>query len=266
MQKVDVDGCTLNVYQEGEGEPLLFIHGFPLDHTMWEKQLEAFSGQCEVIAPDLRGFGESEMGDSSDFSMAHLADDLAKMLDSIWVYGEVTVVALSMGGYVAFEFWRRHEQRVKQFILCDTRATSDEPTVATKRLEIAERVMEDGPEFLADEMLPKLFSEQTRENQPEIVEATRKVILNTKPDTIATAQKAMAERLDVSVMLPTINVPTLVVCGEHDEITPPTEMREMARQIPDAQFLEIAGTGHLSPLEDPTTFNASLGRLVATEE
>ena len=248
---------SLNVAERGQGTPLVLVHGFPLDHTMWQGQLDALAGKFRVLAPDLRGFGKSSVTPGTA-SMAQFADDLAEMLDKLAIPEPVVLCGLSMGGYVAWQFALRHRQRLAKLILCDTRAIADSSEAAAGRLKTAEQVLQEGSKVVADGMLPKLFAPQTQQHQPAIVEATKQVMLHTAPEGIAAALRGMAERPDVTSRLSEIDVPTLVICGEHDAIVKPTEMREIAAKLPQAKYVEIKDAGHMAPLEQPAAANAAI--------
>jgi pimeloyl-ACP methyl ester carboxylesterase len=257
MAKVQVNGITLNVVERGKGLPLLLAHGFPLDHSMWSGQLAGLSDVCRVIAPDLRGFGDSDVVPGVA-AMQQMADDLAGLLDVLAIREPVVLCGLSMGGYVAWQFALRHRTRLARFIQCDTRAIADTPEAAAGRLKTAERVLKEGPGVVAEAMLPKLFAPSTQNEQPQIVEATRQVILRTKPEGIAAALHGLAQRPDVTDDLGKFDVPALVICGEHDAIAPPTEMEQFAAKMPEARFVKIVGAGHMAPLEAPAAVNAAI--------
>lgn len=247
----------LNVVERGQGAPLMLVHGYPLDHSMWQGQLAALSAACRVIAPDLRGLGASDVAPGTA-TMEQLADDLAKLLDAMQINEPVFFCGLSMGGYVAWQFALRHRARLSKLILCDTRAIADSPEAAAGRRKTAEKVLAEGAAIAADAIVPKLFAPATYRQQPQIVEATRQVILRTKPEGIAAALRGMAERPDVTAKLPQLDVPALVLCGQHDGISPPDEMRQIAAKLPNARFLEIADAGHMAPLEQPEAVNAAI--------
>ncbi len=257
MHKVSTTHGTLSILDHGSGRPILFIHGFPLDHTMWTAQVEAFEQTHRVIVPDLRGFGESSVA-SDVMSMARFADDLQECLSQRGVNSPVTVCGLSMGGYIAFELFRRWRPLVERLILCDTRAAADSEAARKVRYETAERVLQEGGDFLAEAMLEKLFSPKTLAKKKEIVEQTRQVIRQTSPEGIAAALKGMAIREDATPRLSEIEVPTLLIVGSDDAITPPAEMKLMEQQIPDARLCVVADAGHLAPLENPNIVNQSI--------
>jgi pimeloyl-ACP methyl ester carboxylesterase len=195
--------------------------------------------------------------------MQQMADDLAGLLDALAVREPIVFCGLSMGGYVAWQFALRHRPRLSRLILCDTRAIADTPEAAAGRLKTAERVLTEGPGVVAEAMLPKLFAPDTAQNQPQVVEATRQVILQTKPAGIAAALHGLAQRPDVTEHLPRIDVPTLVICGEHDAISPPAEMEQFATKMPQARFVKIAGAGHMAPLEAPQAVNVAIKEFLA---
>jgi len=258
MRTWKIKGLDLQLTETGDaGPPLLLVHGFPLDHTMWEGQLAELARQARVLAPDLRGFGNSEPAGESVL-MEEYADDLAALLDVRGISEPVVFCGLSMGGYIAWQFFRRHRARLRGLILCDTRAAGDTAMAAQARLVNAQRALIEGVGFLADAMLEKLFAAETRQRRPELVEATRQVMLRASPRGVAAALRGMAARADVSAWLPTIDLPTLVICGREDAITNVEEMRGMAERLPQARFVEVAGAGHMAPLEQPQAVNEAI--------
>jgi 3-oxoadipate enol-lactonase len=257
MPRIGAGQISLNVVERGSGPPLLLVHGYPLDHSMWQGQIEAFADRCRVIAPDLRGFGESDATPGT-VTMAQMADDVAGLLDALSVKEPITFCGLSMGGYVAWQFALRHRSRLARLIQCDTRAIADSPDAAEGRRKMADRVLAEGPHVAADALIPKLFAPATFQQQPQIVEATRQVILQTRPDGIAAALRGMAERPDVTARLGEFDVPALLIGGQHDAISPADEMRQIAAKMPDARFVEIANAGHMAPLEQPAAVNAAM--------
>jgi len=257
MPTVKSNGIQMNVVERGRGTPLVLVHGYPLDHSMWQGQIDGLSDTCHVIAPDLRGFGASEVM-SGTATMEQMADDVAAMLDALKVSGPVVFCGLSMGGYVAWQFALRYRARLAKLILCDTRSGADSPEAAAGRLKTAEKVLAEGAVIAAEALIPKLFAPATFQQQPAIVEVTRQVILRTKPEGIAAALRGMAQRADVTARLGELDVPALLICGEHDGISPPSEMRQIAQQMPRAKFVEIAGAGHMAPLEQPVAVNEAM--------
>jgi pimeloyl-ACP methyl ester carboxylesterase len=227
---------------------------------MWEPQIAACSSRHRVIAPDLRGFGESAPLSDADnvLSMEQFADDLSALLDGLHVTGPITYCGLSMGGYIGWQFVRRHAPRLRALILCDTRAAADASEARAARRKLAETVLANGSEAAATAMLGRLLAERTPEKQPAIIERVQQMIVGTHPRTIAAALEGMARRTDATSLLASISVPTLVVVGAHDALSPPAEMREIAAGIPGARFAEIPEAGHLAPLENATAVNEAI--------
>ncbi|HLQ45535.1 MAG TPA: alpha/beta fold hydrolase [Planctomycetaceae bacterium] len=260
MQKrVAIPGSTLNVEDVGQGTPILFVHGFPLDHTMWRHQIADLSSDFRCIAPDLRGFGQSSVT-AGTVTMEQFADDLAELLEALHVTEPIVFCGLSMGGYIAWQFARRHAQRLKGLILCDTRADPDTPEAANNRLKLADDVLQHGSELVANAMLPRLFAPGTGQSRPALIDEIRNVILATNPHGIAAASRGMAERANARPWLSSISVPSMVLVGEQDAISPAAEMRDLAALIPGASFDDVPNAGHMAPLENPISANACIRR------
>ena len=257
VKRIEIGGAQLSVLDEGAGEPLAFVHGFPLDHTMWRAQIEAFAPRYRVLAPDLRGFGFSEARGET-VTMEDFAYDLLWLLDALDERRPIVLVGLSMGGYIALRFVEKFAARLRALVLCDTRAAADSPEAAANRRKMADAALKEGAEMVAGAMLPKLFCPKTALEKPDLPAATRRVIVSTKPGAIAAAQRGMAVRPDSTALLPAIRTPTLVAVGAEDAISPVEEMRGMAAAIPGAEFVVIPDAGHMAPLENPTAFNAAL--------
>ncbi len=263
MQHVAVSNGMISVLAQGKGPVLVFVHGFPFNHSMWDAQVSAFAGAYRVIVPDLRGFGESTVTPTL-VTMEDFADDIHGLLHAAFVNGPVIFCGLSMGGYVAWQFFRKYRSQVKALILCDTRAAADSPEAAANRRTLAQAVLSQGAQAAADGMLPRLLSPRTAEQRPELIAEMRSMILRNKPAGIAAALEGLAQRPDCTALLPKIDVPTLLICGQDDQITPSAEMRQMADSIPGAQFVEIPGAGHMAPLENADAVNAAVRRFLAS--
>lgn len=257
MPSIYVGDLWINVIDRGMGSPVLLVHGFPLDHRMWNEQIELLSTRHRVIAPDLRGFGGS-FGAAGTTTMARFADDLRLVLDQLRVDEPVAFCGLSMGGYIAFEFWRRHSVRVGSLVLCDTKSAADAPEAARNRRLLADRILAAGADDLADLMLPKLLAPASINNQPQTVERIREMIVKAEAPGVAAALRGMAERADSTGILGEVHVPTLCIVGEQDAISPPDEMQEMAAKMPDATCVVIPDVGHMTPMENPRAVNDSL--------
>jgi pimeloyl-ACP methyl ester carboxylesterase len=262
MKRLTVQGCPLEVVVRGSGVPLVLLHAFPLDHSMWTAQIERFASQSLVIAPDLRGFGLSGVMPGTT-TMEQLADDTAEMLDQLGVSEPIVLCGLSMGGYAALQFARKYPQRLRALVLCNTRSAPDAPQTRDQRKIMVEQVLSVGAQPVADAMVPRFFTAESLERLPGTAEFVRERIMLTAPEGIAAALRGLAERPDATPLLAGISVPTLVVAGADDVVTPVSEMRAMAAAIPQAEFVVIPGVGHLSAVEAPVEFNTLLARFLA---
>jgi pimeloyl-ACP methyl ester carboxylesterase len=248
----------------GAGTPVVLLHAFPLDGRMWAPQAEALAdtGTYQVILPDLRGFGAAKEQVVEEAGMDLLADDLARLLDDRGL-DRVVLGGLSLGGYVAFAFVRRHADRLSGLLLLSTRAGADAEEARAKRLAMADRVLAEGNGFVPEVMLPRLLGPTTLKERPELVQRVTSLIAEQDPRAVAAAQRGMAARPDSSDVLGSIAVPTLVVTGEEDKLTGPDEGRELAAGIPGARFLLVEQAGHLVNLERPEVVNEALLDFVA---
>ena len=234
---------------------LLLVHGFPLDRRLWGAQVGALATMTRVITPDLRGHGKSQIA-PGPFTMDQHADDLVALLDHLKIRRAV-VAGLSMGGYVAFAFWRRYPARVQGLILADTRAEPDSASARAGRDAAMDRVQQTGAAAYADEMLPRLLAPDSLADG-KIAGAARKMMAEQPVEGIVGALGGLRDRADSRPTLPTIAVPTLVIAGDADVITPPADAQAMAAAIPGARFVVIPKAGHLSALENPRAFNAAV--------
>ena len=261
MQRVKVNDVELNVFDRGEGSRILFVHGFPLNHAMWNAQCEAFASSYRVIAPDLRGFGDSDVTPGT-VTMEQFADDMHALLDALDVDQPITFCGLSMGGYVAWQFVRKYKSRVRALILCDTKAVADSQEAAATRSKMAARVIEQGPEPIVRMMLPVLLAEATTEKDTDVIQPLVETILATDREGIAAALRGMAARPDASDLLPTIDLPTLLIVGEEDKISTVDEMRQMADRISGAELVVVPDAGHMAPMENPRAANEAIRRFL----
>lgn len=234
---------------------LLFLHAFPLDATMWRPQILALRGRARMLAVDFPGFGAEPLGSAA--TLDDYADHAARALDRAGVRRAV-VCGLSMGGYVAFSFLRRHRERVDALILADTRAEADSPETVERRRHVAEQARRGGAEWMADN-LPPLLSDVASANLRERV---RVIVRAQSGEAIARASLAMADRPDSRPLLASIDVATLVIVGAMDTITPPASARVIVEGVRGARLVELPQAGHLANLEAPDGFaEALLGAL-----
>jgi YbgC/YbaW family acyl-CoA thioester hydrolase len=249
VQRITVHGVSLAVEERGEGPAVLFVHGYPLDRTIWREQIGMLEG-FRCIAVDLRGMGQSDSPDLG-YSMSIYAADLAALLDVLGV-DDVVLCGLSMGGYVAFEFLRRWRSRVRGLVLMSSRADPDSPEMRRARDAAAANAREHGAGAISDSMLPKMLAPTTLRRRPEVAERVRAMMAGTPVPGIIGALLAMRDREDSQPLLPTLaGVPTLVVVGEADTLTPPEHARAMAATIPGGRLEVVAGAAHLPPVEQP---------------
>jgi 3-oxoadipate enol-lactonase len=265
VKTVTIDSIELTYQDQGTGQPVVLLHGFPLDSRMWSPQIENLSKSCRVIAPNLRGFGGSGLkpGDATrGVSMSEYASDVDKLLDAISVTEPVILCGFSMGGYIMWQFLRQFPDRVKAFVPCDTRAIADTPEAKAGRLKSADEVLKAGVESVVTSMLPKLVAESTRQNQPEVVEQLTAIMRSCPPGAVAAALRGMAERPDVTTELSSFTQPALVVVGAEDAISSSKEMRGIADKLPGARFSEIPAAGHMTTLENPAAVNTALSGFI----
>lgn len=259
MVRYDVGRVTLAADVRGDGPALLLVHGFPLDRSLWAHQVATLAG-WRRIAPDLRGLGATVAPDD-DYSIAAYADDLIGLMDRLRV-SRAVVAGLSLGGYVAFEMVRRYRDRVAGLILCDTRADADGPEGRASRDAMIAIAKEQGVGVVAERLLPRVLGRTTQLTQPHLVEQVREMMSRAPASGVVGALEAMKERPDSTPLLPSIGVPTLVVVGEEDEMTPPAVAKAMTDAIPSAAMTVIAGAGHLSPIEAPTAVSRVLAEFL----
>jgi 3-oxoadipate enol-lactonase len=249
VQRLAVNGVSLTVEVRGDGPAVLFIHGYPFDHTIWTHQIAALEGWCR-IAPDLRGMGQSDAPDLG-YSMETYAADLAELLDLLGAR-DVVLVGLSMGGYVAFEFLRRWRDRVRGLVLMDTRAEADTPEARMSRDTSAATAREQGAGAIAEAMLPKVLGASTLAGRQAVVSRVQGMMAATPVAGMVGALAAMRDRPDSTSMLPELSgLPTLVIVGDEDEVTPPAAASAMAGAIPGANLVVIRSAGHIPPVERP---------------
>ena len=223
---LDLQGTQLYIEESGQGTTLLLIHGFPFNHEMWRPQIEDLSTTARIITPDLRGHGGSPPSEITS-TMDLLADDCAKVLDALGIAQPVTVCGLSMGGYVAFAFYRRHASRVAGLILTATRANADPPEVKTNRDKSAELAKKSGVQAVTANMLPILMSPKTYQTKPELVNRVKRIMDQTSTQGMVSALMGMKERPNSTPTLASINLPTLIIHGEDDQIIPLHEAQAM---------------------------------------
>jgi pimeloyl-ACP methyl ester carboxylesterase len=251
--KTQINGITIAYSDRGTGLPIVFLHAFPLNRTMWAEQEDVLSLRFRVITVDLRGHGESD-APLWRYTLEQSADDVNALLDQLAIQ-QAIFAGLSMGGYILFAFYRKYAARVKGLILADTRAQADTTEGKDGRFQMAQTAYQKGPTAIADIMIPKLLSPATIQTKPALVQHVRAMIEGNQISGIAGDLMAMAERPDSVPLVKQITCPTQIIVGELDQATPPSESRFMADHIPNASLAIIPGAAHLTNLEQPETFN-----------
>ncbi|SDO82533.1 3-oxoadipate enol-lactonase [Paenibacillus sp. yr247] len=254
--KHHINGAEQFVEEQGQGAPVILLHGFPLDHRMWQSQVEVLSGNYRVITPDLRGMGNSDVP-VTNISIDQYADDILTLMDKMDIQ-KAALGGFSMGGYVAFALLRKAPKRFTALLLANTRPEADGQEARKNRMNMAVSLYEKGSAVARDAMLPKLLTEQTKQDQPKLVETLSTVMESMPAEGLVHACLAMAFREDAVDLLSSISVPMLVIAGEQDLIAPPDVMKKMADQVSGASYHVIPAASHLTPMEKPEAFNALL--------
>lgn len=252
---------TIEVIERGSGPALLLLHPFPFDAGVWSDALEALSSAHRVIAPNLRGFGRTAPFDeATPPSVDAMADDVAALLDALAITEPVALGGLSMGGYVALAFARRHRARLRGLLLADTRAEPDDDAGRAKRDASIARVVAGDVRGVVEEMLEKLAGDTTRAERPDVLRRMRELMLEAPAETIAKALVALRDRPDARPSLASLDVPALVLVGAEDVVTPPSTSEAMAKALPRATLETIPAAGHITVLEAPAVFFTSVQR------
>jgi 3-oxoadipate enol-lactonase len=251
---------SIDYRDRGAGVPVIFIHAFPLNQTMWDDQLAALHNHCRIITLDLRGFGQSD-APQGPYLMDQMAADVRGLMSVLGI-DRAVLVGLSMGGYVSLAFYRNYPDSVRALVLADTRASADTHEARTRRLKSAERAEREGASVIAEDMIPLLLGRTTLESRPSVVERVRTMIEANSPVGIAGAQRGMAERRDSTYILPGIDFPVLIIVGSEDTLTPVAEAEGLGNGIRGARIRVIEGAGHLSNLEQPEEFNAGFTEFI----
>lgn len=261
--RAQLPGLLMAYADHGAGRPLLLLHGYPLSRRLWQPQVEALSSAARVIAPDLRGHGDTE-APPGPYTVDQLADDAAHLLNHLGLPGPVIVGGLSMGGYIALAFQRRHPQRVAGLILAATRAGADSPEAQANRDKAAATAQAEGAAAIVAAMLPKLLAARTYTDQPAVVAEARAIMSGTPVTGLVGTLAAMKTRPDATAQLSGIAQPALVIHGAEDALIPPSEAEAMARALPNARLVLVPSAGHLLNLEQPADFNAAVRTFLAS--
>ena len=263
ISAIAINGISMAYEDSGGGQPLVFVHGHPFDRSMWRPQVEHFGRTgWRVVTPDLRGYGESTVV-SGKTTLEVFARDIAYLLDHLQI-DRAVLVGLSMGGQILLEFHRMFPQRVRALVLADTSARAETESGRRLRHEMADRLLREGMNRFADEVLPKMIAPRNIEALPDVAEHVLTMMRGTSPEGAAAALRGRAERPDYVGMLPRIAVPTLVIVGRDDEFTPVDEAQLMYERIPDASVVVVDGAGHMPNLEQPAAFNSAVAQFLGS--
>jgi 3-oxoadipate enol-lactonase len=256
--KTLIDDIAINYIEYGstQGLPVVFIHGFPFSHKMWEPQMRELPNDIHAIAYDVRGHGSSDVGDGQ-FTIELFVDDLIVLLDHLSLEKAV-LCGLSMGGYIALRAIEKYPARIKGLILCDTKSESDSDETRVKRASTVKTIKTSGIQKFAEDFLKSIFCENTFISNPKVVEFIRNIICNNSSLGICGTLLALASRTDTTPALCSIDIPTCIITGEHDKLTPPSIVQVMHKTIKNSELHILSNAGHMSNLENTKDFNKYL--------
>jgi len=240
----------------GIGPPVVLLHPFPANHELWLPAARSLTSRYQVIVPDLRGHGESAVGEGPASMQKH-ASDVARVMDDAEI-GRAALAGVSIGGYILFEFWRRYRGRVAALALFNTKAPADNTDARSARLKTAEEVLQRGVAPFVETMLPRLIGETTRKGRPDLVDGARQMMLKMSPEDVSLVQRGMADRPDSVATLKTINVPTLIVTGTEDILTGVAEAQLIQQNISGSELQVIPKAGHYAVWEKAEEAGKSL--------
>ncbi len=245
---------TIHYDESGSGIPLLLIHGYPLSRAIWQPQLDGLADAARIIAPDLRGFGETNAA-NPPASVDQIAEDCHALLDALGIPRPVVVGGVSMGGYITLAFYRKYAAEVAGLMLLATKSGPDSPEAKANRDKAIALAQEKGAAAIADGMLPKMFAPQTYASNPALAAQLRAVMESASAPGITAALAAMRDRPDATPWLGQIERPTLILHGAEDALIPPSEAEAMQRVIPGSRLEIIPNAGHMLQLEQPERVN-----------
>ncbi len=255
--KVSINGLSVNTFGNQNQQPIIFIHGFPYDHSMWENQINFLKEKYFCVAYDARGLGESYVGDGQ-YTMEAYVNDLFSIINELKLKRQI-LCGLSMGGYIALRSVERSMETFKALILCDTKSEADDDAAKLKRATGINQINTEGLIKFVDAFVTNCFAEETPKEQEKLFLTTLFKSHKHDPVGVKGALIAIMSRTDTTSFLYKINIPTLVLCGSFDKLTPPLVMRAMSEKIPRSEFAVIPRAGHMSPLENPECVNDLIG-------
>lgn len=250
---ITINGLSVHDLGNSEKQTVILIHGFPFDYTMWNSQIRALQKDYNIIAYDIRGLGKSYVGDGQ-YTMEFFVDDLFSLMYEMNLDKPV-LCGLSMGGYIALRAVERDQSRFNGLILLDTKSDADDDAGRVKRSEAINTINTDGIDKFVDGLIPNLFADESLENMKATVENITNICKSQNPTGVKGSLLAMACRTNTTKFLKKIEIPTLVMGGSFDKLTPPPVMRDMADKIKDSEYAIVPRAGHLSPIENPSYVN-----------
>jgi len=256
MERIVSEGAEICFDVAGSGAPVVLLHPFPVHHEFWSPLAQQLSNRYRLIMPDLRGHGDSGLGDGPATMQKHAAD-VARVMTAAGV-DRPSLIGGSIGGCVRFELWRRFRERVSALVLCNTKAGADTQQARAARLQSADDVLKTGTELFFEGMLQKVLAETTRKSRPDLVDGALRMMRKMSPEDVAGVQRGMAERPDSIPTAQTINIPTLLITGDEDSATGVAEAEVMKQNIRGSEMKVVAKAGHYSPWEQPE----EVGRLL----
>jgi pimeloyl-ACP methyl ester carboxylesterase len=244
-----VNGIAVYEHGDRSNTPVIFIHGFPYNSSMWSQQIKRLKESYYCIAYDVRGLGDTPPGDGQ-FTMELFADDLFSVMDGLDLDKPV-VVGFSMGGYIALRAVEKEQDRFRSLILCDTKSEADDDAGRIKRAGAISTIDKDGVELFASSFVPMTFGDDAPQQIPETYSSILEQATNESPVGVKGCLLAMAARTDTTSTLTNIQIPTLLLVGEEDTLTPPSVMQAMHEKISNSELITVSGSGHMTPIEKP---------------
>jgi 3-oxoadipate enol-lactonase len=256
--KYDIGDTAINYIEYGKRAvcPLIFIHGFPFSHKMWEPQLRSLPDGVYAVVYDIRGHGDSGLGDGQ-YTIDLFADDLAALMDHLNI-SKAIICGLSMGGYIALRALEKYPDKVSGLILCDTKTESDSDEAKIKRASTINSIKSLGVDNFADDFVKSVFWHKSFERIPETVLNIKNIIKANQSLGICGTQIALAARSDTTAVLSKITIPTCIIVGQYDQLTPPSMAQIMHRSIPGSEFHVLSNAAHMSNIENAEDFNKAL--------
>jgi len=251
-------GISLSYQLSGTGQTIVFLHPFPMDHRLWQSQIEHFAPHHQVLTPDLRGFGDSDGFGAQTPSIEQMADDLNALLDVLKITEPIILCGLSIGGYVALRFAQKYFSRLQGLVICDSRAQADTDETKAGRDRMIAFAKEYTPAEIVQKVLSGLLGKTSLRTRPELVERVQEIGSSQSRQAILDALVALRDRPDATDWLPQIAIPTLLIFGEEDALAPSHVIETLHTGLPQSELIKLPQAGHFSNLEQPELFNAAL--------